>query len=115
MLTTVVNSGAYFINSMETVTKLTSQVTLPMEFVQLYISTCITICTSFKDKTVQKSRAHRFFCTFVQHLINIKIIDSKFLQNYPLLWPSLEQFCIHNSQNNKEETNLYQLLRSITL
>src|SRR3990167_4735964 len=99
VLTTVVNSTpVYFQNSMETITKLTSQVSLPMDFVQMYISACINTCTNYKG--AQKVRAIRFFCTFVQHLIIIKIIDSKFLQNYPLLWPSLEQFCIHNSQNN---------------
>ncbi|KAG5451223.1 CCR4-NOT transcription complex subunit 11 [Clonorchis sinensis] len=77
------------VDSLEVVNRLATRVSLPKEFIQSYISRCMTYCQSLQDKSTQQ-RNVRIVCVLIQSFIRNKILD---IHNENILI-EVQRFCV---------------------
>eukprot|EP01128_Nolandella_sp_AFSM9_P004322 TRINITY_DN1916_c0_g1_i1.p1 TRINITY_DN1916_c0_g1~~TRINITY_DN1916_c0_g1_i1.p1 ORF type:complete len:537 (+),score=113.55 TRINITY_DN1916_c0_g1_i1:88-1698(+) len=93
------------LHSMEVVNRLARSVELPPEFLNIYITQCLSQCQLRKDR-YQQLRMVRLLCIFLQSLIQTNLWD---VSN---LLVEVSTFCIEYSKT-KEASDLFALLKKM--
>jgi len=97
----------YLVHSIQIVTDIANETTVPSEFAQNYISNCIRSCSEIQD-TFYQTMLVRQVCVLIQTLIRTKVINIKDL------FVKISTFCILFSQHSQVEevTALHRLIRN---
>lgn len=93
------------IHAMEVVNALTKSMELPNEFLQVYISNCLSCCENTRDKT-QQTRLVRLVSVFLKSLIENKALILNETQK------EIQAFCV-DFANVREAAALFRLLRNM--
>ncbi|KAL4445101.1 hypothetical protein ABPG74_018829 [Tetrahymena malaccensis] len=94
------------LQSLEVVNDLINNVSLPKEFIYLYVSNIIQQCDENKKEKNQHQRLVRLVCVFIRQLIKSQSINPK--ENFI----ELQAFSIENSKI-PEATTLFKLLKDL--
>ncbi|KAL4494606.1 hypothetical protein ABPG72_004508 [Tetrahymena utriculariae] len=94
------------LQSLEVVNDLINNVSLPREFIYLYVSNIIQQCDENKKEKNQHQRLVRLVCVFIRQLIKSQSINPK--ENFI----ELQAFSIENSKI-PEATTLFKLLKDL--
>ncbi|TNN08008.1 CCR4-NOT transcription complex subunit 11 isoform 6 [Schistosoma japonicum] len=92
------------VQSIEVVNRLSTKIALPTEFIQNYISNCLSFCYSVHDKFYQM-RHVRLVCVLLQSLIRNNILD---IHNQDILI-EVRTFCLEFTKA-REATTLHRLI-----
>jgi len=97
----------YLVHSIQIVTDIANETTVPSDFAQNYISNCIRSCSEIQD-TFYQTMLVRQVCVLIQTLIRTKVINIKDL------FVKISTFCILFSQHSQVEevTALHRLIRN---
>jgi len=94
----------YLVHSIQIVTDIVNETTVPSDFAQNYISNCISNCSEIQD-TFYQTMLVRQVCVLIQTLIRTKVINIKDL------FVKISTFCILFSQV-EEVKALHRLIRN---
>ncbi|KAJ3432909.1 hypothetical protein M0812_21855 [Anaeramoeba flamelloides] len=93
------------LHSMEVINKLSGVVKkLNKEFLNRFVSNCISSCREIKDKYVQ-GRHVRLVCAFIRSLMNNSQLDVK------SMYTELQSFCV-NFSRIRDTSNLFRLIKN---
>ncbi|KAJ6225984.1 hypothetical protein M0813_00949 [Anaeramoeba flamelloides] len=93
------------LHSMEVINKLSSGIkNLPKDFLNRYVSNCISSCSEINDKYIQ-SRHVRLVCAFIRSLMNNSKLDIQSMSS------ELQTFCLEFSRI-RDASNLFRLIKN---
>lgn len=91
-------------NTLEVFNRLSGQVELPQEFIQVFLKNCMNQCRNSQESKINKNRMVRLVCVFLQSIIKSKLIS---LQD---VFIDVQTFCIEFS-GIREANGIYKMLQ----